>query len=187
MRCAALISGCAARRSGVSEYLLAGFGDARVGIGKLVAGEAKIFVPGFGEAGDKLFDGASGDFQAGPDDLAPGVDARAVAILALEGDPLADDDAHGVVNPADFLRGDAVSDDVIDYGVDGAEDFNFHAAAGFPGSALAPTQLAVDIGELVPAFPVGENVPGDVLAGASGDRVLKMDHNSKQLLMRFPN
>ena len=171
----------------VSDYLLAGFRHARVGIGKLVAGVAKIFVPSFGEAGDEVFDGASGDFEAGPHDFAPSMDARAVAILAFESDPLADDDAHGVVNPADFFRGDALSDDVVDDGVDGAEDFNFHATAGFPGSAFAPAQLAVDIGELIPAVPISENIPGDVLAGAGGYRVLKMDHDSKPLLMRFPN
>lgn len=157
------------RDGGVSENLFTGFGDAWVGIGKLVAGEAKILVPGFGEAGDEVFDGASGDFEAGPHDFAPSVDAGAVAILALEGDPLADDDAHGVVNPADFFRGDAVSDDVVDDGVDGTENFNFHAAAGFPGIAFTPTQLSVDIGELIPAIPIGKNVPGDVLAGACGD------------------
>jgi hypothetical protein len=75
---------------------------------------------------------------------------------------------------------------MVDYRVDWAKDFNFHATAGFPRSAFAPADLAVNISELIPASPVGEDIPGRILTSPSGDRILEMDHNSTQLLIRFP-
>jgi len=123
---------------------------------ELVARDAKGFVPGSSQARNKFFNGTPADIDAGVNDFPPGVNPGAFRPF-FKRDPLSQGDADGVVNPAHFLSWDASSNDVVDDGVHGAEEFNLEAAAGLPRVAVAPAQFAVDIGEIVPTMQIGKD------------------------------
>lgn len=95
----------------------------------------------------------------------------------FEDDPLTQRNAQGVVDPAYSFGGHAASDDVIDDGVNRAQQLDLQAAAGFPRFSFTPADFAIDIGEIVPAAIVGEDFPGELGAGLGDDCVSKTKHN----------
>lgn len=123
---------------------------------KLVARDAKGFVPGTSEARNEFFNRTPADLDAGVNDFPPGVNPGAF-LPFFKSDPLGQGDADGVVDPAHFLSGNTCGNDVVDDGVHGPQELNLETAAGLPGAAVAPAQFAVDIGEIVPAMQIGKN------------------------------
>jgi len=126
----------------------------------LVARLTKILVPSFYEAGDKLLHGASGNRHAGVNDVAPCVNACALGGALLEADPLGHSDAESVVDPPYSFRRNAVGNHMIDDRIDRTKNLDLHSAARLPGLAVAPENLAIDIGEAVPAAPIAKDFPG---------------------------
>src|SRR5882757_4616466 len=89
---------------------LSGIGDEIADFGGLVAGGAEIFVPGFGEGVDELWNGAAGDLEFPSGNFSPGVNHGAAFALLFELNPLNDRDANGAIDPADLLHGRAGDD-----------------------------------------------------------------------------
>jgi hypothetical protein len=98
--------------------------------------------------------------------------------MFLEFDPLVQGDAQGPINPTEVAAGPAIDDQVVNDDLNWFQDFNFHPAADTPGLAMLPVHAAVDIGEGVPHFPIGVDLPGQGRRGFGGDGILKCVHRS---------
>jgi hypothetical protein len=142
----------------------------------LVAHKTKILVPHLGERGDQVLHFATADGDAGMDDISPGVYRGAFRAL-LKGDPLSQRYAKRMVDPSDsFLRGTA-GDYMVDDGVHRVQQLDLHAAAWPPRLPFSPSDLAIDIGEVIPSTPIGKKGPSQFGAGFRRDTVVKTYHS----------
>jgi hypothetical protein len=154
------------------------FSSVAAGYRHFIASRTKIFVPRLREFRNQVLRGLPRDRYAGMHDISPGMYARTSCYSFFEADPLRQDHAQGVVDPAHLMRGLAVGDHVADHRFYRLQHFNLQAASRSPRASFAPVQFAVDIRELIPAAPIGEDLPRARAAGPGGHGILKSKHES---------
>src|SRR6266849_157051 len=109
--------------------------------------------------------------------VSPGMHPRAFNGMFLEAYSLRQNHPERMVDPSHFVRRLTIGNHVAHDGLYRLSHFDFEPASRLPWSAFTPAHFTINVCEVIPSPPIGENFPSQLFAGLGRHTILKSKHN----------